>query len=822
VVGFAISEGMTAVSGRRVARFGLFELDLESGVLRRQGIRIHLQPKSFLVLRALLSQSGEVVSRAQLKSRLWPEDTFVEFEASLNVAVRRLRIALGEDAEIPRYIETIPRQGYRFIAQPEIIVTGGKAETCGSEADEDAVPEPNSIDGQIASQRHSVLTRSRALLWLASGLFIVVAASALGVVLRRANTRHLELLGKRPMIIAEFENHTSDPLLDGALASALQFDLANSGRLTVLGPERIQDTLRLMRRPLDSRVDTALAEEIAVRDGGIGGVIGGSVSKIGSTYLLVAELTDSSTGSILRSWNESASEQKEIVGAVHRLSNRIRLEVGEILPQNQGADHPLERVTTPSIKSLQLYSQANRLLVMNDATSKAAIDLLQQAIDVDPNFASAHIVLADALKNFRRDSEAQAHAVRARELSINVSDRERLFILGSYYSRFAAETNAHESAIQAFEELVRRYPGDYWSLRNLWLLYWASGRLDDSIRTVQTISDTRPNDFESAHLAYHFLHVYGHLPEAQRYGERALSALQQGGYNLRGDEDSLSTDRFATHIGFEVVWSLIWDGRLSEAIAEAERQGASLRLRSADEQHQVAIEETKFNLQIGRLRMADAWADRISDERPRLIAKMWIAVQRDDDNLYYALRKATATDNVWRVVPIALMARSGMLAEAERNFNSYRRQARIDPNYGPVSTRLYIALMEGEIASAQNRRSLALARLRSAAGGFGCDSCYFPVPMFATEAYARELDRNGQTNEAILALERYRSQPVVNLDEDDYASPLTLRLRLAQLYRKVGRNGDAALVEAELRRTLAFADSDHVVIKCLSRQRPGQ
>ena len=102
-------------------RFGPYEVDLASGQLRKFGYRVKLQPKSFLVLQALLQSPGEMVTREELKTRLWPENTFVEFESSLNVAVRRLREALSDDAQKPTYIETVPRRGYRFVGIAERI-----------------------------------------------------------------------------------------------------------------------------------------------------------------------------------------------------------------------------------------------------------------------------------------------------------------------------------------------------------------------------------------------------------------------------------------------------------------------------------------------------------------------------------------------------------------------------------------------------------------------------------------------------------------------------------------------------------------------------
>jgi TolB-like protein len=103
----------------RIVRFGTFELNLQSGELRKGGIRVALQEQPLRILDALLVARGAIVSRDELRRRLWPEGTFVDFEHSLNAAVRRLRIALGDEAEVPRFIETIHKRGYRFIALGE-------------------------------------------------------------------------------------------------------------------------------------------------------------------------------------------------------------------------------------------------------------------------------------------------------------------------------------------------------------------------------------------------------------------------------------------------------------------------------------------------------------------------------------------------------------------------------------------------------------------------------------------------------------------------------------------------------------------------------
>ena len=117
-------------------RFGTFQLDLRTGELWKAGVRISLPEQPFQVLEALLDRPGDLVTREELRQRLWPAETFVDFEHGLNAAVRRLRDALGDSADVPRFVETLPRRGYRFIAP----VTGPSA------GDEAAAPRPDVED----------------------------------------------------------------------------------------------------------------------------------------------------------------------------------------------------------------------------------------------------------------------------------------------------------------------------------------------------------------------------------------------------------------------------------------------------------------------------------------------------------------------------------------------------------------------------------------------------------------------------------------------------------------------------------------------------
>src|SRR5262245_39479567 len=104
---------------RQVARFGQFEVDLRSRELRKSGVRVRLQDQPFQILSILPDRAGDVVTREEIRDRLWPDGTFVDFEHSMNAAIKRLRAAIGDTAEAPKFVETLHRRGYRFVAAVE-------------------------------------------------------------------------------------------------------------------------------------------------------------------------------------------------------------------------------------------------------------------------------------------------------------------------------------------------------------------------------------------------------------------------------------------------------------------------------------------------------------------------------------------------------------------------------------------------------------------------------------------------------------------------------------------------------------------------------
>src|SRR3954462_6364188 len=140
----------------RIARFGLFEVDAGAGELRKGGVRLKVQDQPFQILLMLLRTPGEIVTRDALRAALWPADTFVEFDHSVNTAVKKLRQALGDDADNPRFIETLPRKGYKFIAPVQFQDERGEVEI-RTDAPEVSPPTIATPDSFVASHRRQLI-----------------------------------------------------------------------------------------------------------------------------------------------------------------------------------------------------------------------------------------------------------------------------------------------------------------------------------------------------------------------------------------------------------------------------------------------------------------------------------------------------------------------------------------------------------------------------------------------------------------------------------------------------------------------------------------
>ncbi len=293
------------------------------------------------------------------------------------------------------------------------------------------------------------------------------------------------------VLIADFENRTGEAVFDGVLESTLRREISNSQFVTVVPRARIEDTLQLMRKPLDTRIERTLGIEVSLRDGGIKALLTGRVEKLDSTYLLSVELIDPITAQSLAATSEEAAGQGQVLTALKSLSYWLRENLGEELALVRQSEEKLEKVSTPSLRALQLFTKAEALFGQGGRMG-AAEELLKQAVAIDPEFASAHIFLAFAITNQDKPADEYIkHAERAFQLAGTTSERERYFIQGSYYLM----KGERDRTMHAYEALLNLYPDHLWANSNLASLHYLAGEDQRSILYRLRLAEVRPSIF---------------------------------------------------------------------------------------------------------------------------------------------------------------------------------------------------------------------------------------------------------------------------------------------------------------------------------------
>lgn len=775
------------VSPRRY-RFASYELDARTGELHKLGMKLRLQEQPLQILLALLERPGEMVSREQLIARLWPAGTFVDFDLGLNAAVRRLRDLLNDTAESPRYIETLPRLGYRFIAAVEVV----------AEPEAAPVPTPQEMPG-IEQAAPVAAWRWSPRVAMAAGVLLLALATGLGAWRWTQPRSRVEFSQRDWVLISQFENRTGQPVLDGTLEYALERELSNSRFVKVVPRQRIQDALRLLRKPPDAKLDAALGREVCLRDGDIQALLTGRVERVGSSYVLSVQVVDPARGVTLASFSEEDRADTELANAVRRLSSRVRESLGEEPRQVQEGVARLEKVTTPSLQALQLYSRANDLMVRSDGQWNAkeftamqgqAAALLQQALTAEPDFASAHLLLAWSLDNVGRRKEAAPHFRRAFELADTVSDRERLFIQGSYYD-FAGD---EEHARQAYEALLALYPDDFWTVNNLVGIYLKQQRISHISELIAHRADLRPRDFHSNFAAWRWLADHKQRERARVYYLRALALVNP---EVEQQQPEAIVELEAGP--FYEAWAR---ADFKTAANEAQKLKNKANIRTGDLQQATIFQLSGELLILGRLHEADQWADRISDPGERAFAKVdFPEAHQDVRALRAALLEQLRLKAEVGPNTVARLARAGLVRQAKvalKMISAWPYPADTD-------------FAAGEIALAQGRLPEAVAKLGAAVEAYREHESKYE--LLAAMALAKALERQGKTEEAIrvLAAAVESADPIFGTRD--------ARLRLAQLYRVQGRPKEAERLEQTVRQSLAFADPDHPLLREL-RQGP--
>lgn len=281
---------------------------------------------------------------------------------------------------------------------------------------------------------------------------------------------------RSPVIIAEFESSEADAELARAMTEAFRIDFSQTQIVRLLEPARVGEALRRMELDPTTPLTPDVARRLARREG-IPAVIGGSFSRVPGGFVLAGRIEDPE-GTVLASHRETAADSSEVLPAIDALSEKLRERLGESFTSLR-ADAPLERVTTSSLRALELYSEAIRTIEY-DGDEEAGIRLLEEALEEDPEFASAWRKLGVSVRNLRgSNARLQEALTRAYDLRDRLTPRERYLAEASYHS---SVTMDFQRAIDAYERMLDLDPNDAWALNNVAILY---GELGDFARDLE-------------------------------------------------------------------------------------------------------------------------------------------------------------------------------------------------------------------------------------------------------------------------------------------------------------------------------------------------
>jgi TolB-like protein/DNA-binding winged helix-turn-helix (wHTH) protein/Flp pilus assembly protein TadD len=367
---------------RCVVRFGLYEVDLDSGEMRKAGLKIQVQPQPLKVLEALLEHPGEVVTRDELRSRIWPSESFGDFDQAVNVAVAKLRSALGDSADNPKFVETLSKRGYRFIAEVSVIDADARTKTPESASGSVPGTDPgHQLQGAaLAPAPKRRLWPAR---WVIVALAVVLSLLILAVRLFRSNGRGPA--GIRSLAVLPLENLSGDVsqnyFADG-MTDELITDLAQISALRVISRTSVM-VYKGARKPLPQ-----IARELKVD-----AVVEGTVLRSGEQVRITAQLIDAASDKHL--WSQSyEGELRDSLALQNRVARAIADQIRiNLTPQEQAA---LNNVKVVNPEAYQSYLKGRYFWNKRTADGlKVALAFFNQAIEEDSKYARAYSGLAD-------------------------------------------------------------------------------------------------------------------------------------------------------------------------------------------------------------------------------------------------------------------------------------------------------------------------------------------------------------------------------------------------------------------------------------------
>jgi len=465
-------------------RFGVFELDLRAGELRKYGLRVRLQEQPFQLLAMLVEHSGEVVTREELQKKLWSADTFVDFDHGLNKAISKIREALGDSAESPRFVETVARRGYRFLAE---VKSAEAAPVGGSEAAAETRPAAEVRYGQeLAAEAATGRRLGPNLAWKVSVFVVLVVVASLAAWKFVPWSRHpLVIRSLAVLPLESLSNDASQDYFADGMTDELISDLGQISALRVISRTSVM-AYKHARKPLP---------EIA-RELNVDAVVEGTVLRSGDQVRITAQLIDASSDKHLwsQSYEGGLKDALALQNSVARaIAEQIRINLN---PQEQAA------LKSAKVVNPEAYvSYLKGRYFWNKRTTdglKAALAYFNQAIEEDPNYAQAYSGLADTyalLGDWQYGvmtpkealPKAKAAAIRALELDSTLGEAHNslAFCLDGFDWDLAAGEKEFRRAIELNPGYATAH---HWYAWHLSLL----GRYDEAVVEMRKAENLDP------------------------------------------------------------------------------------------------------------------------------------------------------------------------------------------------------------------------------------------------------------------------------------------------------------------------------------------
>jgi hypothetical protein len=345
--------------------------------------------------------------------------------------------------------------------------------------------------------------------------------------------RTASLAERGTIVVADFDNTTGDPVFDGTIKQALLTDLEQSPALYLLPEQRLQETLRLMARPAGQPIASDVARELCQRAGGQA-VLSGSITGLGTLYVIGLTATDCASGEVLAREQVRAAGKEQVLPAVDKAAIDLRARLGESLASLQKYDAPLEQATTPSLKALQAYSEG--IAVRNTQGDLESVPYFQRAIELDPAFAMAYNRLGGVWYDTLKFNSAAENFRKAFALRQRVSQRERFYIESRYYHFVTGEL---EKTLSVYQQWEREFPRDSVSYTGAGMVHNALGEYEQSVPEFQAALQRNPS------LAYNYTNLAEALLNLDRRQEVRAVLEEMNKRNLSSTDEYLTRYQLA-------------------------------------------------------------------------------------------------------------------------------------------------------------------------------------------------------------------------------------------------------------------------------------